>query len=300
MNNAITELGYLGFEVSNLGQWDKFATDVLGMATSQGSNAASRWLRMDEQRNRIILTEGPADDHAFAGWRVANAAAVEAFGRSLTSKGIAWTWGNNDELALRAVQHMLHFTDPTGTRHEVFSGPLLAADRFGSSKVASGFVTGDGGMGHVVYQSSDYPKTVAFAQDVLGFAMSDTITAQAGPLPEMRIEVSFMHTNERHHSFAVAPQPPIPGQKRLHHFMVEACSVEEVGFARDRCLAMGLPVVQDIGQHPNDRMISFYGVTPSGFLVEFGWGGVKVDQNNWQVATYDKFSEWGHRPAAAI
>jgi 2,3-dihydroxybiphenyl 1,2-dioxygenase len=195
---------------------------------------------------------------------------------------------------------MLHFTDPTGTRHEVFSGPLLAADRFGSSKVASGFATGDGGMGHVVYQSSDYPKTVAFAQDVLGFAMSDTITAQAGPLPEMRIEVSFMHTNERHHSFAVAPQPPIPGQKRLHHFMVEACSVEEVGFARDRCLAMGLPVVQDIGQHPNDRMISFYGVTPSGFLVEFGWGGVKVDQNNWQVATYDKFSEWGHRPAAAI
>ena len=94
MNNAITELGYLGFEVSNLGQWDQFATDVLGMATSQGSNAASRWLRMDEQRNRIILTEGPADDHAFAGWRVANAAAVEAFGRGLTSKGIAWTWGN--------------------------------------------------------------------------------------------------------------------------------------------------------------------------------------------------------------
>jgi hypothetical protein len=46
-------------------------------------------------------------------------------------------------------------------------------------------------------------------------------------------------------------------------------------------------------------MISFYGATPSGFLVEFGWGGVKVDQSNWQVRSYDKFSEWGHRPAAA-
>jgi biphenyl-2,3-diol 1,2-dioxygenase len=152
-------------------------------------------------------------------------------------------------------------------------------------------------MGHVVYQSSDYPKTVAFAQDVLGLSVTDTITAQAGPLPEIRIEVSFMHTNERHHSFAVAPQQPIPGQKRLHHFMVEVGSVEDVGFARDRCLAMGLSVVQDIGQHPNDRMISFYGATPSGFLVEFGWGGVKVDQSNWQVRRYDKFSEWGHRPA---
>ena len=59
MRNAITELGYLGLEVSNLGQWDKFAAEVLGMGVSQGPTAASRWLRIDEQRNRIILTEGP-------------------------------------------------------------------------------------------------------------------------------------------------------------------------------------------------------------------------------------------------
>lgn len=300
MRKIITELGYLSFEVSDLKRWDQFTSEVLGLGVSVGPSANTRWLQMDEQRCRFILTEGPADDYAFAGWRVPNVAAVEAFGQHLDSLGVAWVWGSDEELALRAVQRMIHFVDPTGSRHEVFCTPLLATDRFSSSKVASGFVTGDGGLGHIVFQSSDYPKTVEFAQKVLGLNISDTINGQVGPTPDARIEVSFMHANERHHSFAVAPQPPFPGaHKRMHHFMIEARHVEDVGFARDRCLAIGQPVAQDIGQHPNDRMISFYGQTPSGFLVELGWGGVKVNENNWQVGTYEKFSEWGHRPAVA-
>jgi len=300
MSQLITELGYLGFEVSDLKRWDQFASEVMGLAVSAGPRANTRWLRMDEQRCRFILTEGAADDLAFAGWRVPSVVAVEAFGQHLDKLGIAWVWGSDEECALRAVQGMIHFADPTGSRHEVFCAPLLATDRFGSAKVASGFVTGEGGLGHVVYQSSDYPKTVEFAQKVLGLNISDTINGQVGPTPDARIEVSFLHANERHHSFAVAPQPPFPGvHKRMHHFMIEARHVEDIGFARDRCLAMGQPVAQDIGQHPNDRMISFYGQTPSGFFVEIGWGGVKVDEASWQVRTYDQFSEWGHRPAVA-
>ncbi len=296
--NAITELGYLGLEVSSLLQWEQFAHKVLGMAVSAGPTADSRWLQIDEHRCRIILVEGAANDHAFAGWRVKDVAAVESFGRRLSDQSVAWSWANKEELALRAVRSMLFFSDPTGTRHEVFAGPLLEGDGFLSPRLTSGFVTGSAGMGHVVYLSSDYPATLAFATDVLGFRVTDVVDAQAGQSSDMRMEASFLHTNERHHSFAVAQQPaPGSDQKRLHHFMVEARSVEEVGLARDRCLGMGLTVVQDIGQHRNDRMISFYARSPSGFFVEFGWGGRTIDPETWQVRTYDKFSEWGHRPA---
>jgi biphenyl-2,3-diol 1,2-dioxygenase len=292
--NAITELGYLGLEVSKLWAWDAFAADALGMSVSEGALPNTRWLQMDEQRCRVILTEGPADDHAFAGWRVQDHAAVEAFGRQLTEKGVAWSWANDNELALRAVKTMLHFQDPTGTRHEVFAQPLSAAARV----IPSRFVTGEGGMGHAVYLSTDYPATLRFAKDVLGFRLTDTVEAKVGTAQDIHMEASFLHTNQRHHSFAVAQQPStMPGHKRLHHFMAEVESVEEVGVARDRCLALGLTVVQDIGQHRNDKMISFYVQSPSGFFVEFGWGGRKVDTENWQVRTYDKFSEWGHRPA---
>ncbi|MGH7336247.1 MAG: hypothetical protein ACREI7_01595, partial [Myxococcota bacterium] len=34
-----------------------------------------------------------------------------------------------------------------------------------------------------------------------------------------------------------------------------------------------------------------------GFNVEFGWGGRKVDDAHWEVATYDRMSTWGHQPA---
>ena len=190
---------------------------------------------------------------------------------------------------------MLHFKDPAGNRHEVYSGAALASDRFVSPRVASGFVTGAEGLGHIVYSSSAYAQTIDFAQKVLGLSLSDQIRLEIAP--GRAFEVTFLHANARHHSFALAPQPPVPGpQKSIHHFMVEVTSVTEVGFARDRCLAMGQAVNMDIGQHPNDKMISFYGQTPSGFFVEFGYGGAKVDRDTWQVVPYDKLSEWGHRP----
>jgi biphenyl-2,3-diol 1,2-dioxygenase len=293
----ITELGYLGFEVSNLAKWEQFATSVLGLVVAPGSTPTTRRMQMDEHSHRFILTEGPADDVSFAGWRCVDSAALERFSKHLDQQGITWAWANDEELALRSVQQMLHFNDTVGNRYEAFCGPQLATERFVSPRVASGFLTGREGLGHIVYGSADYPKTVDFAQRVLGLSMSDQIRVPVAP--GMNFEVSFMHGNSRHHSMAVAPHPPTPGpHKRMHHFMIEVNKVEDVGFARDRCLEMGQGVLMDIGQHPNDKMISFYGQTPSGFFVEFGWGGAKINEDHWQVATYNKLSEWGHRPSS--
>jgi biphenyl-2,3-diol 1,2-dioxygenase len=300
MGQQITELGYLGFEVSNMPNWEHFATEVLGLEVLPGptntDGKATRRLRMDSAAYRFILLEGAADDCAFAGWRAADSSAVEAFSKKLSAMGLAWSWGTDQELNVRSVEKMLHFQDPEGNRHEVFCGQQQLAKPFFSTKVTSGFVTGDGGLGHIVYEANNYPGVVQFAENVLGLKLSDHIYMAVAP--EVKIEVSFFHTNERHHSFAVAPRAPIPGPvKRVHHFMIEARSVVDVGLARDRCLAAGLPVVMDIGQHPNDQMISFYGKTPSGFHVEFGCGGVMVDDANWKVGSYDQMSTWGHRPA---
>jgi hypothetical protein len=43
-------------------------------------------------------------------------------------------------------------------------------------------------------------------------------------------------------------------------------------------------------------MVSFYAQTPSGFHVEYGHGGVEIDDEVWQVQTYQEASTWGHRP----
>lgn len=128
-------------------------------------------------------------------------------------------------------------------------------------------------------------------RQVLGAGVSDII--QQVMTPTVTAHVTFMHVNERHHSIAYAGRT---GVRKLHHFMIEVENIADVGLARDRHIKTGLAIVQDIGQHPNDQMISYYGVTPSGFLVEYGWGGVKVDVPNWQAGSYDRLSDWGHRP----
>jgi biphenyl-2,3-diol 1,2-dioxygenase len=299
MNGTVHELGYLGFEVSNLPAWEGFASDVLGLEVLAAPDAADgkkrRLLRADAAVQRFILTEGPADDCAFAGWGVDD---VEEFGRKLDALGLEWSPGSKEELALRGVDAMLHFRDPDGNRHEVFSGQRKASTPFVSPKVVSGFVTGDAGLGHAVYQAADYPAAVEFAQKVLGLRISDYIDVTVAP--GVTFEVAFFHANERHHSYAVAPRPPIPGPvKRLHHFMLETRSITDVGLARDRCIKAGFPVAMDIGQHPNDKMVSFYGETPSGVLVEFGCGGVLVDDSDWTVGRFNRISEWGHKGAGS-
>jgi hypothetical protein len=43
-------------------------------------------------------------------------------------------------------------------------------------------------------------------------------------------------------------------------------------------------------------MISFYMETPSKVQVEYGYGGLEVDESqNWAVSTYNVTSTWGHK-----
>jgi biphenyl-2,3-diol 1,2-dioxygenase len=295
MGTSIMELGYVAMEVSDLAAWRSFAVDVLGLDAVAGPVPDSLKLRLDEQDYRILLLTGPADDIAYAGWRVADIEALHRFAHKLDGLHLEYGWLGETECSIRSIDAALTVVDPQGLRHEIFVGDLKGREPFTSKLAQSGFVTGAGGLGHIVFGSTDYGQAVAFAKNVLEAQLSDTIVMRL--TPEIAADVTFLHVNERHHSIAFANRS---GRKRLHHLMLEVGSVGDVGRARDRHLKAGLPVAQDIGQHPNDKMISYYGVTPSGFLIEYGCGGVKVNQANWQPGHYTQLSEWGHRPFGAL
>lgn len=69
-----------------------------------------------------------------------------------------------------------------------------------------------------------------------------------------------------------------------------------VGRAHDRLRGLGAPFTTTLGQHNNDKMISFYVRTPSGIEVEYGTGGLLVDDDSWTTVAYDGTSDWGHQP----
>jgi len=97
----------------------------------------------------------------------------------------------------------------------------------------------------------------------------------------------FMSCNRRQHSLAFGH---LGSKKRLVHVMTELDRLEDVGLARDIVKRRELPIRIDIGQHHNDRTVSFYPVTPSGWVWEYGWG---VSSPSGQ-AEWAKAGIWGH------
>ncbi len=54
---SVKELGYYGFEVSDLQAWEKFAVDVVGMTIGR-KDEKTLSLRLDEHAYRLVLEQG--------------------------------------------------------------------------------------------------------------------------------------------------------------------------------------------------------------------------------------------------
>jgi len=286
--SSVKQAAYLVFEVSDLDAWEKFGTEVLGLelVDRRGNDGFS--LRMDSYQQRFFIERGDADDLAAIGWELEGPEALAAIAQQLSDAGHEVVEGSPDEAARRNVEALITVIDPAGNPNEMFYGPKKADTPFESRVVKCGFVAEEQGFGHVVVVSEDDAKHQEFYSTMFGLKLSDYIRCEYFG---HKIDVTFMHVNARHHSLAFGG-----GQlKRIHHFMVQARSMDEVGRCYDRFLFSGGMVHQTLGRHPNDKMFSFYGYTPSGFHFEFGAGAIEIGEN-WQSVTHDKVSEWGHHP----
>ena len=287
-HDGIAALGYIGIEVSDLKQWRHFATENLGLQAVEAPDGGF-YLRMDNAAARIFVTEGSADDIAFSGWEVADAGALAALSVKLEQSGIVFERGDGDLAKQRHVAELIRFSDPEGNVHEAFYGPLQKTNNPFVSPRGVNFKTGRQGLGHVVLSCKDKAAMMEFFTEILGFKLSDHINTEV--MPGRPLEISFLRCNGRHHSLALAPVP-IP--KKLIHIMCEVTSVDDVGRAMHRCLDDGVHLSFTLGRHSNDEMLSFYALSPSGFDVEYGWGGLEVEDESWHVVTHDANSAWGH------
>jgi 2,3-dihydroxybiphenyl 1,2-dioxygenase len=288
---SVAQLGYLGLNVSDLDQWEQFATNVLGLQSNGRGSDGSLSLRMDEYDRRFILSPGADDDLALLGWEVTNAEQLAALAAQLKAAGVEVRAGTSAETEARRVVELIKFVEPSGIACEAYYGPLMSFERpFNSARPISGFVTGAMGLGHVLFQVNDYQQSVAFYRDVLGMRITDYIQMKMG---ETSRTLAFFHCNRRHHTVAFATGA-MPGGKRLNHFMLQLKSVDDVGANYYLCEELGVPIIRTLGRHSNDHMMSFYLRTPSGFGIEYGWGAREVDDATWQVQLHHSISSWGH------
>ena len=285
-NPAVAALGYVELGVSDVQAWRSYAQDVLGADCESAGEALH--VRIDESRWRLRIVAGEQDDLLCAGFEVASQAVLEALAERLAAHGFAAAAADAERCASRGVDALLLCEDPDGLPLELYVGKRASSAPFASPVGVGGFVTGAQGLGHMVIGSAEPERAASFYREVLGFRLSDYIVAGR---PGRQAKLTFLHCNARHHTLAITPA----GRKRLHHIMLQVADVDDVGRGLDRAVEAGCRISNGLGRHTNDRMLSFYMRTPSGFDIEYGFGGIEIDDAAWEPETYDRTSIWGHR-----
>ena len=279
---AINALGYIGIRSDKEDDWSEFAGKLLGMQKIDQAGKSMAF-RMDDLKQRLIISDEPGETLAFIGWEVDLAGDLNKYGARLEQAGYPVKFGDRNLAARRFVEDLIFFYDPDGNRVELFFNPMKSDSPFLPGRPISGFKTGPQGMGHAVLHVKQIEKLLPFYQDILDFKLSDYGLT---PYP-----LYFFHVNGRHHSFAMVGS----GNMGFHHFMVEYTNLDDVGQGYDLAQLQEDRIAYTLGRHTNDYMTSFYANTPSGFFVESGWGGRVIDPATWvPEETSVGPSFWGH------
>lgn len=289
---GVDSLGYVGLNVSKMGEWCDLLETVFGLEPRprEGKSAAIDY-RLDNYHHRFSLYSAERDSLAVVGWEVSSETRLDQLADSLRAHQIVVTAGSPSLCAERKVRKLYSFTCPmVGSHNEIFYGPLVTNTAFTPRRGISGYKTGSQGLGHIVFWVKDLAASVKFYEEVLGFEISDYIAWDVH-------DAVFMHCNSRHHSLALMQEGPGPAGA-LMHIMLEANSYDDVGYGYDIVRDRGVPVMLDPGKHSNDHMQSFYLQTPSGFWIEYGYGGREIGPD-WEIKTYDQPMLWGHRMVAS-
>lgn len=286
-------LGYIVIETNRFADWRRFGTDAIGMHHDALSRDLMRF-RLDDQECRFLLRRGPAEDVVATGWHIDDHTAFEQIEARIRAHGVPLVAGSAEEAALRGVERLLRFPGPKGITQEIYTTPRVSAEPL--RMLASGFVTGDSGMGHIALTSTKPAEVRSYFNTVFNARLTDYIDET---ISGVKLKIRFLRVNERHHSVAVAAVrglPIDPIRTRVQHLNIQAATLDDVARSYQRVHELGFDMALSVGQHTNDRELSYYARTPSGFEWEVGWNPIVIDENTWEPTTVQGISTWGHLP----
>ncbi|WP_111512049.1 VOC family protein [Mycobacterium kyogaense] len=287
-------LGYVVIETGRFGEWRRFGRDAIGMHVDDTLADVMRF-RLDDNACRFLLQRGPAEDATALGWEIDDHDTFDTVVGRVHDHGVTLTTGTDEEAELRGVERFVRFPGPKGLSQEVYvnARPVSSHARLG---VPGGFVTGRDGMGHVAIATKKPQQMHGYFRTVFDARLSDYIDETISGL---KFKIRFLRVNERHHSVAIASVnrlPLNPIRTRIQHCNIQVAELDDMVAAYRRVKDLGFDMALSVGQHTNDRELSFYAVSPSGFEWEVGWNPIVVDETTWEPTTHQGISIWGHTP----
>ena len=133
-------------------------------------------------------------------------------------------------------------------------------------------------LSHVVVNSPDPERTLAFYEGHLDFALSDTLMH-----PRMGNMMWFTRCNERHHSLAIARGP----HTSLHHASFELRGIDEYMRGTGRMLRAGVEKIWGPGRHKAGNNTFSYFLDPHGNTVEYTTELETLDEDTWHPSIHD-------------
>ncbi|OJZ69896.1 extradiol ring-cleavage dioxygenase [Mycobacterium paraffinicum] len=288
------QLGYAVIETQKFGDWRRFGRDAIGMHCDDATTDAMRF-RLDDNECRFLLQRGPAEDVTALGWHVDDHDAFDAVLARVKSHGVPVTEGTEEDAALRGVERLVRFPGPNGLTQEAFTRARSGAMPLRMA-AEGGFITGAAGLGHVAVTTTKPDQLHGYYDAVLDARLSDFIDETISGL---KFKIRFLRVNERHHTVAIAAVNRLrlnPIRTRVQHVNVQVAELDDMTAAYQRVKELGFRMALGVGQHTNDKELSFYAVTPSGFEWELGWNPIVVDETTWEPTTHRGISIWGHTP----
>ncbi|HNQ07808.1 MAG TPA: VOC family protein [Tetrasphaera sp.] len=289
-------LGYVAIETQRFADWRRFGADAIGLHVDELTRDTTRF-RLDEHVCRFLLQRGPAEDVTALGWQIDDHETFEIVLARVANAGVRVSEATPEECNLRGVERLWRFPGPKGMATEIFTAPTTSTARL--RMLQSGFVTGASGMGHVAITARQPDRIRGYYGRVFDARLSDWVQEN---IAGARLRIRFLRVNERHHSVAVAGVQGLridPIRTAIQHLNTQVESLDDLLAAYERVIAHGFHMQWSVGQHTNDRELSFYCVTPSGFEWELGWNPIVVTpdlEEVWAPKTYDSISIWGHTP----
>ena len=285
-------LGYIVIETQKFGDWRRFGRDAIGMHLDDASSDAMRF-RLDDHECRFLLRRGPAEDVTTLGWQLDDHATFDTILARIKKHGVPAIEGTDEEAALRGVERLVRFPGPNGLTQEVFTRARAGATSL-EMRTHGGFVTGAAGMGHVAVTTTRPHQVRGYYNTVFDARLSDYIDET---ISGIKFKIRFLRVNARHHSVAIAAVNRMrlnPIRTRVQHLNIQVADLDDMTAAYQRVKELSFRMALGVGQHTNDKELSFYAVTPSGFEWEVGWNPIVVNETTWEPTTYHGISIWGH------
>ena len=288
-------LGYVVVETEKFDDWRRFGRDAIGMHLDEALPGVMRF-RLDDNECRFLLQRGPAEDTTAVGWELDDHATFETIEGRVRSHGVPVVEGGcrGGRVARRRTVRPVprpQRVDPGDLRQ-----PAHEPESHCSWRRPGGFVTGVDGMGHVAIATKKPHQMRGYYSTVFDARLSDYIDETISGL---KFKIRFLRVNERHHSVAIAAVnrlPINPIRTRIQHCNVQVAELNDMTLAYQRVKELGFEMALSVGQHTNDKELSFYAMTPSGFEWELGWNPIVVDESTWEPTTHQGISIWGHTP----